>query len=169
MAASTFEHEPRLTDLYASLTMQWARQTVQYSRSVRLYQERLRRQRGHRPRVMGPAVQQDAMLTPWPAPLMILDVPDAGVNGRSLELGTAPPQAELERPRAGTRGVLTARQREIAGLIAQGLTNSQIAARIVVSRGTVGNHVGHMLRRLGMKNRAQIAAWASRQGTGDMG
>jgi DNA-binding NarL/FixJ family response regulator len=60
-------------------------------------------------------------------------------------------------------GPLTARQLEIATLIARGLTNEQIADELVLTRGTVGNHIGHILRRLGAKNRAQVAAWMVRR------
>jgi DNA-binding NarL/FixJ family response regulator len=48
---------------------------------------------------------------------------------------------------------------EIAALIAEGLTNAEIAQRLTLAPGTVGNHVGHILRALGARNRAQIAAW----------
>jgi len=59
---------------------------------------------------------------------------------------------------------LTARQREIAGLIAEGLTNREIAERLVLSTGTVGNHLGHIMRTLGLKNRVQLAVWAVERG-----
>ncbi|HZO32921.1 MAG TPA: helix-turn-helix transcriptional regulator [Chloroflexota bacterium] len=168
MAASTFEHEPRLTALYASLMTQWARQTVQYSRSVRLYQEGLHRRRAGRLTASEVAGQPKVVDLP-PTSIATLDAPNGDVVRPRLDLVVPSPSERAEGRRAGEGCPLTARQREIAGLIAQGLTNGQIAARIVVSRGTVGNHVGHMLRRLGVKNRAQIAAWAIRQGTGDRG
>ena len=57
-------------------------------------------------------------------------------------------------------GRLTSRQRDIAMCIAEGLTNEQIAERLVVTPGTVANHIGAVLRRLGMSHRAQIAVWA---------
>jgi DNA-binding NarL/FixJ family response regulator len=59
---------------------------------------------------------------------------------------------------------LTRRQREIAHLIAQGCTNRTIAARLVLEPGTVANHVANILDRLGLANRAQVAAWAARIG-----
>jgi DNA-binding CsgD family transcriptional regulator len=59
---------------------------------------------------------------------------------------------------------LTPREREVAALVAEGLSNAEIAERLTVSAGTVGNHVGHILRALGARNRAHIAAWAVRQG-----
>jgi non-specific serine/threonine protein kinase len=48
----------------------------------------------------------------------------------------------------------------VAVLIAQGLTNAEIAARLVITGGTAGSHVAHILAKLGLRSRAQIAAWA---------
>jgi DNA-binding NarL/FixJ family response regulator len=59
---------------------------------------------------------------------------------------------------------LTPREREVAALIAEGLSNAEIAQRLVLSPGTVGNHVGHILRALGARNRVQVAVWAVEQG-----
>jgi DNA-binding NarL/FixJ family response regulator len=44
-------------------------------------------------------------------------------------------------------------------LVADGLTNKQIAARLFISERTAQNHVQHILRRLGYTNRSQIAVW----------
>jgi non-specific serine/threonine protein kinase len=60
--------------------------------------------------------------------------------------------------------ILTAREREVAALIAQGLTNRQIAARLVITERTAETHVQNILNKLGFTSRAQIAAWAARQG-----
>lgn len=60
--------------------------------------------------------------------------------------------------------VLTPRQREIALLIALGMTNEQIAERLVITHGSVGNHVERILDRLGAKRRGQIAAWIVERG-----
>ncbi|HEV2123879.1 MAG TPA: LuxR C-terminal-related transcriptional regulator [Chloroflexota bacterium] len=59
---------------------------------------------------------------------------------------------------------LTPRQREVAILVARGLTNRQIAQRLVISERTAMHHVGHILDRLGVRSRAQIAAWAAKHG-----
>ncbi len=53
---------------------------------------------------------------------------------------------------------LTARQIEIMGLVAQGLSNAEIAERMFVAEGTVKWHVGKILRALGVANRAQAVA-----------
>jgi DNA-binding NarL/FixJ family response regulator len=56
-------------------------------------------------------------------------------------------------------GVLTAREREIAGLIAGGRSNKAIAAELVISPATVARHVANIMAKLDFRNRAQIAAW----------
>jgi predicted ATPase/DNA-binding CsgD family transcriptional regulator len=54
---------------------------------------------------------------------------------------------------------LTAREREVASLVAQGCTNQQIAARLVFTEATAAKHVEHILEKLGFVSRVQIAAW----------
>jgi DNA-binding NarL/FixJ family response regulator len=56
---------------------------------------------------------------------------------------------------------LTPREREVAALVARGLSNREIASLLVVSEGTAGNHVQHILEKLGFHTRAQIASWAT--------
>ena len=62
---------------------------------------------------------------------------------------------------AGRWELLTAREREVAGLVAGGLTNKEIASRLVVSKRTVDAHVAHILSKLGFSSRLQVAALAS--------
>jgi non-specific serine/threonine protein kinase len=59
---------------------------------------------------------------------------------------------------------LTRRELEVAALIAQGLTNRLIAERLVISEMTADSHVSHILRKLGVRSRAQVATWAVEQG-----
>src|SRR5207244_10374271 len=59
---------------------------------------------------------------------------------------------------------LTARQREIAGLLARGLANAEIAQQLVLTTGTVANHVASILQRLELESRTQVAAWAVAHG-----
>ncbi|MCL1797811.1 MAG: response regulator transcription factor [Eggerthellaceae bacterium] len=56
-------------------------------------------------------------------------------------------------------GVLTQREFEIIQLIAQGLDNKEIAARIYISEGTLRNHVSVILQKLQLKNRTQLAVY----------
>ena len=60
-------------------------------------------------------------------------------------------------------GVLTPRERQVAELIAQGLSNKQIATRLVIARRTAEGHVERILTKLGFTSRTQIATWAAAQ------
>ena len=60
--------------------------------------------------------------------------------------------------------LLTGREREVAVLVARGLTNREIARTLFLSERTVENHVQHILTKLGFGSRAQIAAWAVSEG-----
>jgi DNA-binding NarL/FixJ family response regulator len=59
---------------------------------------------------------------------------------------------------------LTAREIEVLRLIAQGATNREIATQLVISEGTVKNHISNMLSRLGLRDRTQAAIYAREQG-----
>ena len=63
--------------------------------------------------------------------------------------------------RAGAAAGLTRRETEIAALLAEGLSNKDIAARLVISQRTVETHVDHILSKLGMTSRAQVAGWVA--------
>lgn len=69
----------------------------------------------------------------------------------------APPEP-APPPRAGQ---LTRREREVAALVAQGMSNRRIAAALVLSPRTVDGHVEHILAKLGFGSRAQVAAWVT--------
>jgi DNA-binding NarL/FixJ family response regulator len=58
---------------------------------------------------------------------------------------------------------LSRREQEVAALVARGLSNGQIAATLVISARTVETHVQHIMDKLGVSSRAQIAAWAAAQ------
>jgi DNA-binding CsgD family transcriptional regulator len=73
-------------------------------------------------------------------------------------LGMAPWVERLSKP----TGPLSQREREVADLVAKGLSNREIAAALVISERTAQNHVQHILTKLGFANRAQVAAWVSK-------
>lgn len=73
-------------------------------------------------------------------------------------------QPELTTPWKTDRSpVLTRRQWEIARLVAQGMTNKDIAETLIITQRTVENHLAQMFTRLGARNRTQVAAWVSNQ------
>jgi ATP/maltotriose-dependent transcriptional regulator MalT len=74
----------------------------------------------------------------------------AAEGGSDLQVGTSP-----------ITPVLSAREREVAALIARGRTNREIAAALVITEGTAANHVAHILDKLGFSFRSQIAAWVT--------
>jgi DNA-binding CsgD family transcriptional regulator len=61
-------------------------------------------------------------------------------------------------------GELTAREREVAALLAEGLSNAELARRLYISPKTAAVHVSNILMKLGMSSRAEVAAWAVRSG-----
>jgi DNA-binding NarL/FixJ family response regulator len=63
-----------------------------------------------------------------------------------------------------TAATLTAREREILVLIAQGKSNRDIADALVISERTARTHVSHVLTKLGLTSRTQAALWAVREG-----
>jgi DNA-binding NarL/FixJ family response regulator len=65
-----------------------------------------------------------------------------------------------ERPRAGSgkSRALTRREREVATLVAQGLSTRQIAQELVLSERTVDKHVANLLKKLNLRSRNQVAA-----------
>jgi DNA-binding NarL/FixJ family response regulator len=59
------------------------------------------------------------------------------------------------------RDELTPREREVVVLVARGLTNRQVSIELSISERTAANHVAKILRKLGLRSRAQIANWVS--------
>ena len=90
-------------------------------------------------------------------------------RGRSMALheaiGLALASAEPGRAAGASTGpadlcaALTPREREVAALIARGLTNRQIAQALIITPGTAALHVEHIRTKLGAHSRAQIATW----------
>ena len=64
----------------------------------------------------------------------------------------------------GPGGVLTARERDVVRLIGRGYSNRQIAEELVVTVGTAGVHIEHILRKLDLRSRHQVADWAKMHG-----
>jgi non-specific serine/threonine protein kinase len=96
----------------------------------------------------------------------------AFASGERLSLGEAvayalgePPAPAVVPSRADASAPLTRREQEVADLVAEGLSNKEIAAKLVISQRTAESHVEHILTKLGVTNRAQVAAWIAAQRT----
>jgi len=93
---------------------------------------------------------------------------EAWRRGRELDLDQAIDFAESSSTRPATRPVdrsrseLTARESEIASLVALGLTNKEIATRLSIAPGTVRIHVERVIGKLGLTSRVQVATWVVR-------
>lgn len=79
------------------------------------------------------------------------------------EMGKEP----KSKPASPTADPLTSRELEILRLVAQGLTNQEIAEQFVVSERTVRTHVSNILGKLHLANRTQAALYALREGIAD--
>jgi DNA-binding NarL/FixJ family response regulator len=80
------------------------------------------------------------------------------------EEGEAGEAATPTSPRSGPFAALTAREREILGLLVQGLSDREIADRLSLSHRTVSNHVGRILAKLEVPTRTAATAVALREG-----
>lgn len=90
-----------------------------------------------------------------------LDLPAEDVLACALQ---QPPEKPQEKPLAravSEAAPLTPRELQVARLIAEGRSNREIAAELVISQRTAENHVEHILTKLGFTSRAQVAVWAA--------
>jgi non-specific serine/threonine protein kinase len=99
----------------------------------------------HRARI---AIGESAFAVAWAAgrALSFADAVAAGLEAAPAPTAVAAP--------------LSRREQEVAVLIAEGHTNREIAERLVITEWTVDTHVRHILTKLGLRSRAQVAVWA---------
>ena len=87
---------------------------------------------------------------------------DPAVTLRVIESFAAAPAPDPER--AGALAALTERETEVLALVAAGLTNAEIAARLYLGEATVKTHVSRLLLKLGLRDRVQAVAFAYESG-----
>jgi DNA-binding NarL/FixJ family response regulator len=107
---------------------------------------------------------------------LLKDMPPAELIEAVIEAGQGEPRIAQamaarmldELPTASSPGAtdpleaLSEREREVLGLLARGLRNREIAARLFITEATVKTHVRHVLEKLRFRNRAEAAAFAAR-------
>ena len=71
-----------------------------------------------------------------------------------------PPRQRGGRPVGGRRASLTWRERQVAALVARGLSNRQIGEELGIGERTVETHTRNLLRKLELPSRAQLVVWA---------
>lgn len=120
---------------------------------------------------VGPPQPLDELTDPFLAPVRAAVGAGAEAlraDGRRLSRDWAVTQALADAPeqpwRTGTGPALTVRETEVAQLVASGLANREIAARLFLSVRTVDVHVDRILSKLGFHSRGQLTAWAHEQG-----
>jgi DNA-binding CsgD family transcriptional regulator len=111
----------------------------------------------------------------WPGGADALDVVGAGLLGVGLTVtlvrAAILPPPSRETPGTGPESSvevsevigLSAREREVLELVADGMTNREIAERLFISPVTARNHVSRILTKLGLENRTQAAMWLARR------
>src|SRR5712692_8032424 len=95
----------------------------------------------------------------------------AGQRFLSAPLSEAAIQAYARRLQAASRDpyeTLSARERQVLHLAAQGLTNQEIAARLAISRRTAETHRTNLMRKLGLKGEKDLIRFALRRGIGEL-
>ena len=92
----------------------------------------------------------------WVVTMATADDDGAGVDPGYQTATSGPPDGSGEDASAAS---LTSREREIAGLVASGLSNREIAEKLVISKRTVDAHVNHIFAKLGLSSRVQLTLW----------
>jgi DNA-binding NarL/FixJ family response regulator len=83
---------------------------------------------------------------------------------RKFEQRRREPPGTLSKP-----DDLSEREREVLKLVANGVSNKEIASRLYITEGTAKNHVSSILRKLGMRDRTQLVLYAAQRGREERG
>jgi len=89
---------------------------------------------------------------------------DPAVQHHLLATLTASPAPSTAEPTTQFPDGLTAREAEVLTLIAQGLSNREIAIRLYINESTVKSHINHLFAKTGVRDRAQAVSYAYRNG-----
>jgi DNA-binding NarL/FixJ family response regulator len=89
---------------------------------------------------------------------------DPAVQQHLLDAITASRPGPRAEPARQFPGGLTAREAEVLSLIARGLSNAEIASRLMVSETTVKSHINHLFAKTGVRDRAQAVTYAYQHG-----
>ena len=92
--------------------------------------------------------------------------PDIAHRLMTAVSGSVPPQDDKQASLLEELQILTEREREVLGWIAHGLSNRQIAKKMVISEKTVKTHVSNLLNKLDLEDRTRAAIWALKHGLG---
>jgi len=129
---------------------------------------------GARPPATAPV--RSALVARWQVSLQAPGADRAFAEGRRMEVRqaiafalreSAPAEPRPRRRAESQRPVLTARQLEVARLVARALSNKEIASRLGLSERTVEGHVEQICNRLGFNSRIQIGVWMAQAGEGE--
>lgn len=172
---------PRLALLQAEALIALGRETeaeqllhatyaISRTRSIRPMQWRilarlaaLSQAQGRRDAAEKARTQVEALVAELAASLPDQALRDSFVRAASAQLQQITPPTPRRAAKHAFDG-LTAREREVAALIAQGYSNRALAEALVLSERTIAKHVENILSKLGFSSRAQIAVWASEKG-----
>ena len=91
-----------------------------------------------------------------------LELYEAAGATRDADAAAALLRSLGDHSRVGEKGVgvLSRREQDVLRLVAEGLSNAEIAARLFISAKTAGNHVSNILTKLGLRSRSEAAAYA---------
>jgi len=111
----------------------------------------------------------EAMVSPVMAVKLLEEFAAISGQGSAASIQGPAPAAAQTRSAAAPDGSLskdelTEREREVLQLVAQGLANKEVAARLGISPHTIKTHLGHALDKLQLHSRTAAAVWATRQG-----
>ncbi|WP_327089937.1 LuxR C-terminal-related transcriptional regulator [Nonomuraea sp. NBC_01738] len=161
-----------LVDAFADLALREG----EHARAVRLVAaaDALRERMGG-PLLLGAGARAQDVLAPARRQLGDAMAAQLWAEGRTLPwhqaldyaLSTRPLTRSVITVAALPESTLTEREREIAGLIARGLSNKALADELVISPATVARHVSNILAKLGFSSRTQVATWAIEHGLTD--